>query len=209
MASPRWKLLLWLLWLWPLVQVWAAEDPERAIRDTADRMIHELKLHRQELEADPLLIYGMVEEIVLPRFDFERISRFVLGRYWREATPAQRQEFVRQFRNLLVRTYAHTLLNYSDQEINYLPVRRTDKPTLVVVPTQVSEPGAPAIPIDYKLFTGGDGRWQVYDVVIDGVSLVSTYRSNFSSQIQRMGLDGVIAWLDQRNSEKAGGERAN
>ena len=205
MANPRWTWLFGLLWLWfwPLVQVAAAEDPEQVIRDTADRMIQELQVHREQLDADPLLIYGLVEEIVVPRFDFARISRFVLGKHWREANETQKQEFVVQFRNLMVRTYAHTLLNYSDQEIRYLPVRRTDKPNFVVVPTKVSEPGAPAIPIDYKLYAGADGSWQVYDVVIDGVSLVSTYRSNFTSQIKRMGLDGVIAWLDQRNNERS------
>ena len=135
MVSPSWKYLVLMLWLWPVALLAAAEDPERVIRDTADRMIVELRDHRQQLEADPLLIYGLVEEIVVPRFDFERISRFVLGVHWRQATDEQKQAFIVQFRNLMVRTYAHTLLNYSDQEIRYLPVRVGDKPNFAMVPS--------------------------------------------------------------------------
>jgi len=166
-------------------------------------MIAELRQHRAELEADPRLIYGLVEEIVVPRFDFELISRYALGKYWRTASPEQRATFIENFRSLMVRTYAHTLLNYSDQEIQYLPVRSGKNDKRVVVATKVSAAGAPAIPIDYKLYTNDGASWRVYDVEIDGVSLVSTYRSNFDSQIRRVGVDGVIQWLVERNQDRA------
>jgi phospholipid transport system substrate-binding protein len=197
---------IWLLWLLLLLPGWgtaAAEEPLEVVRQTADRMITELRAHRKELEADPRLIYGLVEKIVLPRFDFELISKYALGKNWRTATPEQRKAFTSNFRSLMVRTYAHTLLNYSDQEIRYLPVRGGGNDKRVVVATQVSAVGAAAIPIDYKLYAADGGGWQVYDVEIDGVSLVSTYRSNFDSQIRRVGVDGVIQWLVERNQDRA------
>jgi phospholipid transport system substrate-binding protein len=181
----------------------SAEEPLEVVRQTADRMLDELREHRSELEADPRLIYGLVEEIVLPRFDFELISRYALGKYWRTASEAQREAFIENFRNLLVRTYAHTLLNYSDQDIRYMPVRKGGNDKRVVVQTQVSAAGAPPIPVDYKLYTEDGAVWRVYDVEIDGVSLVSTYRTNFDSQIRRVGVNGIIDWLAQRNQERA------
>jgi len=195
--------LLWLLFLLPGAGAAASEEPLEVVRQTADRMIAELRQHRTQLEADPRLIYGLVEEIVLPRFDFELISRYAMGKYWRSASEAQRRAFVTNFRSLLVRTYAHTLLNYSDQDIRYMPVRSGTNDKRVVVATQVSAAGAQAIPIDYKLYRNDGGSWQVYDVEIDGVSLVSTYRSNFDSQIRRVGVDGIIQWLAERNQDRA------
>ena len=194
--------LLWLVLLLPGAGTAAAEEPLEVVRQTADRMIAELRQHRSELEADPRLIYGFVEEIVLPRFDFDLISRYALGKHWRTASAEQREAFVSNFRNLMVRTYAHTLLNYSDQEIRYLPVRSGGNDKRVVVATKVSAAGASAIPIDYKLYTADGTTWRVYDVEIDGVSLVSTYRSNFDSQIRRVGVDGVIQWLAERNQDR-------
>jgi phospholipid transport system substrate-binding protein len=182
----------------PLAPSAATVEPQEVVRETADLMLDKLRSHRTELDADPSLIYGMVQEIVLPRFDFELISRYVLGRYWRQATAAQQQAFIESFRSLLVRTYAHALLNYSDQDIRYLAVRADKDGDRVLVPTQVAAAGAPAIPIDYKLYRDGGGAWKVYDVVIDGISLVSTYRNNFNSQIGRVGIDGVIESMQQR-----------
>jgi phospholipid transport system substrate-binding protein len=197
-ARPIFACLLALLLALPLAPATAATEPQEVVRETADQMLGKLRSHRTELDADPSLIYGMVQEIVLPRFDFELISRYVLGRYWRQASAAQQQAFIEGFRSLLVRTYAHALLNYSDQDIRYLSVRADKDGDRVLVPTQVAAAGAPAIPIDYKLYRDGGGAWRVYDVVIDGISLVSTYRSNFNSQIGRVGIDGVIESMQQR-----------
>lgn len=191
--------LAWLL-LVPLAPAAAVEeqDPQEMVRETATLMLGKLRDHRSELEADPNLIYGMVRDIVLPRFDFDLISRYVLGRHWRQATDTQRQAFIESFRGLLVRTYAHALLNYSDKDVRYLDVRPDADGRRVMVPTQVAAAGAPPIPIDYKLYKDPLGVWKVYDVVIDGISLVSTYRNNFAGEVARLGMDGLISALQQR-----------
>lgn len=177
-------------------------DPLTAVRQTADITIEQLRLHRTELNRDPSGIYRLVERYVLPRFDFETISRFVLGKYWREATPEEQKAFIEQFRNLMVRTYAHALLSYSEQQIRYLPLRTDDDPRKATVSTSVGKAGAPDIPIDYKVFKEDSGDWKVYDVVIDGVSLVANYRTSFSGEIRRIGIGGLIKWMEQHNLEK-------
>jgi len=175
-------------------------DPLDVVRPTADEVLAEVKERKQELTESPGRIYGLVEDVVLPRFDFERMSMLVLGKHWRTASEQQRAEVVVQFRELLVRTYASALLNYSDQEIRYLPARQVEGAQEVTIATEVSSEGAPKIPISYALYADGE-TWKVFDVTIDGVSLVSNYRTTFASQIRRYQLDGLIAKLAERNSQ--------
>ena len=175
-------------------------DPMGLVKQTSEQVLAEVKGRKQELTESPGKIYDLVEEIVLPRFDFERMSRLVLGKHWRRASQAQREQFVEQFRELLVRTYATALLSYSDQEIRYLPIRRVEDAQEVTIGTEVTAAGAPRVPINYTLRRDGDS-WLVYDVSIDGVSLVSNYRTTFASQIRRYKLDGLIAKLAKRNGQ--------
>jgi phospholipid transport system substrate-binding protein len=191
----------WTLLLLAVVQpALGASDPRELVRDTAERVLDEIADRKAELEAEPQKIYGLVQEIVVPNFDFERISQWVLGKYWRRASEAQREAFVREFRTLLVRTYARVLLSYSGEAIEYLPTPLPPGATDARVRTLVRERGSPPVPIDYSLYLK-NGRWLVYDVVVDSVSLVSNYRSSFGRQIQRKGMDQLIALLELRNRD--------
>ncbi len=172
--------------------------PLELIKQTADRMLVKLKEDQAVIRKDPTRIYALVSDIVLPRFDFERMASWVLGKHWRTATPVQREKFVAEFRNLLVRTYATSLTDYADRTITYTPVRADPGATEVTVHTAVEQPGAAAVPIDYSLALN-DGEWKVYDVAIDGVSLVTNYRTSFSNEIRKAGLDKLIIKLAQRN----------
>lgn len=179
--------------------VQAAQPPQELVRQTAEKMLDTLRTERAVIEQQPQRIYELVSQIVLPHFDFERMSSWVLGKYWRTATPAQRQRFVEEFRTLLVRTYAKSLASYTDQKISYLPMRPATKQDEVKVRTEVDQPGGLPIPIDYDLYLGKNGEWKVYDVTIDGVSLVTNYRTTFATQIRQDGLDKLIATLADRN----------
>jgi phospholipid transport system substrate-binding protein len=181
------------------------QKPLEMIKETADRVLAELSYRKDDLTRNPGKIYGLVDEIVLPRFDFYRMSRLVLGKYWRRATDPEQANFIREFRELLVRTYATALLSYSGQKIVYLPMHFSPGATKVKVATQVKEPGSPPIPINYSLYLDEKGEWMVYDVVIDGVSLVSNYRSSFSSQIRRYKMSGLIQRLADRNRRSRDG----
>ncbi len=194
-------LVLWLLLA--LAGTARAATPDLAsalVKNTTDRMLAALQDRRAELDASPGLIYDLVGEIVLPHFDFERITGSAMGRYWRQANATQRQALIGAFRQMLVRTYAKALLTYSGQEIRILPLRPGRRPEQVTVRTEVSEAGGPKIPIDYDLYLKDDA-WKVFDITIDGVSLVANYRSSFAAQVQRNGVDGLIQVLEGRNKE--------
>ena len=178
----------------------ATPSAEEVVKTTANQVLLKLRSERDMLRQKPTELYRLVNEFIIPHFDFRRMSQWVLGRYWRTATEDQRKEFIGQFRTLLVRTYATALLEYSDQDIRYLPVQAPPDAKTVTVKTQVDRPGGSPIPINYSMHVN-DGDWKVYDVAVDGVSLVSTYRSTFGSQIRQDGLDALIKSLAARNKE--------
>jgi phospholipid transport system substrate-binding protein len=171
------------------------------VRMTAGQVQKILQQRHVELEQKPGLIYGVVEEYILPHFDFERMSRLVLGKNWRSATPEEQRQFVDEFRLLLVRTYATAMLRYSDQKISYLPYRGNPADSEVVVQTEIQQPGMAPIPIDYTLYRKGDA-WKVFDVKIDSVSLVVNYRGTFAGEIRNGGSVGaLISKLRERNQQ--------
>jgi len=179
--------------------LFAATDPQVLVKKTTDKVLAEIMVRKQELNKYPGRIYPLVNKILLPRFDFVRISRLVLGKHWKKATKSQKKAFIREFRELLVRTYATALLNYTGQEIVYRSSSTESNGKKAKVKTEIRDGGAQPVPLDYSLYLKGNS-WKVYDLKIDGVSLVSTYRTNFASQIRRYKLNGLIANLKQRNS---------
>lgn len=191
-----WLLLATLVWV---VTVPAATDEATMlVKETSERMLQVLAERRSEVDRDPRLIYQLIDRIVLPHFDFERITRGAVGRYWQQATAAQRDALVAGFREVLVRTYARALLEYSGQPIRYLPLRPGQDVDLVTVATEVDNPGGRTLSVDYRLYRRGE-VWKVYDVAIDNVSLVANYRSSFASIVRSNGIAGLIARLDEMN----------
>jgi len=178
----------------------AVSAPQELVMKTTNLVLAEIKSKKQELSDNPGKIYPLVEDILLPRFNFTQISRLALGDHWKSASDAEKKSFIREFQELLVRTYATALLSYSDQEIEYPPIKSAPDAKKVKVKTKVKSAGSSAVPIDYSLYKSKNG-WMVYDITIDGVSLVSTYRSNFNSQIRRNKLAGLISDLKKRNAK--------
>src|SRR6185312_1751359 len=136
---------------------------------------------------DQARIREVVETKLLPNFDFERITALAMGRNWAKATPEQQKQLVDQFRALLVRTYSGALTRYSDQTMDYKPLRADANATEVTVRTEVVGGGGKApVPIDYSMAKGPSG-WKVYDIIVGGVSLVTNYRDEFNEQIKNGG----------------------
>lgn len=183
--------------------VFAAIGPQQLVEQTAQTMLDKLKQEKELVDAEPGRIYELVDEIVVPHFDFEYMSQMVLAKYWRRASAVQRQAFTLEFRQLLVRTYATSLKEYADQELVYLPFREGKKKDQAIVRTEVEQAGGFPIPIDYRL-RQNSSDWKVFDVVIDGVSLVTNYRSSFAKEIRQSGLDSLISTLAKRNKEVRG-----
>ncbi|HYN78513.1 MAG TPA: ABC transporter substrate-binding protein [Lamprocystis sp. (in: g-proteobacteria)] len=184
--------------VWGLPAFAQTDDATAMVKRTAERMLSTLEARRAEVNRDPALIYGMIDDILAPHFDFQKITQGALGQHWRQATPDQQQALMNGFKQVLVRTYARSLLNYSGQEIRYLPVKPGGKDSAVTVPTEVRAPGATPIPIDYRMYNNGAG-WKVFDVIVNNASLVSNYRSSFSTEIRQHGIDGLITKLGEMN----------
>jgi phospholipid transport system substrate-binding protein len=177
----------------------AAEGAADVVRSTSAQVLERLRAEKAQLEENPGKIYELINELVLPHFDFYSMSRFVLGAAWKNASDQQKQEFVEQFKTLLVRTYANALKQYSENEIVYHPEQTSEGSSLVLVRSEVmGATGAGSIPIQYRMHSV-DGAWKVVDVSVDGVSLVSTYRGSFASEIRSTGLDKLIDRLVERN----------
>jgi phospholipid transport system substrate-binding protein len=177
--------------------------PEELVHKTADDILKEIKAHRDVYAQDYTKLYKMADEKVLLHFDFRRMSQWVLGRNWKEATPEQRERFTSEFRDLLVGTYSQALLNYKDQQIEYLPVQRKPDDTEVTVKTEIKQSGGQTnIPIYYSFYKNKDGEWKVYDITIEGVSLVTNYRSVYASKIREKGMDALIAEIANNNKQK-------
>jgi phospholipid transport system substrate-binding protein len=186
--------------LLPLFALADSTAPDVLVKNTANDVLAIVKSDKDIQAGDMSKITALTEEKILPQFDFNRMSRMVLGKYWNGATPEQKQQFIDQFRTLLIRTYASALSKYRDQTIEYKPLRANPEDTDVTVKTKILQPSGPAIPIDYSLIKNPEG-WKVYDVVIEGVSLVTNYRGQFSSYARQGGLDEVNRQLVAKNKQ--------
>ena len=176
--------------------------PEVLVKTTTMDVTTILKRDKAVLLNDSTKLYALIDAKVVPHFDFNQMTILAVGRYWRQATPAQQQVLIKEFRTLLVRTYANALAEFNNQVIEFKPFNMVANATDVTVQTQVKQPGAQPISIDYSMEKTVTG-WKVYDVSIDGVSLVTNYRGSFATEIRNSGMDGLIRTLAARNQQSA------
>lgn len=172
--------------------------PDVLARTTTNEVVEIVKRDRELRAGNAQRIYELVEAKVLPHFDFQQMTQLAVGRNWAQATPEQQQRLTAEFRALLVRTYAASISSVADYKIDFKPLRMRPGDTDVTVSTEVSRPGSAPITIDYRMERQAEG-WKVYDVLVDNVSLVTTYRNSFNSEVRRGGIDGLIAALARRN----------
>ncbi|MCG6975657.1 MAG: ABC transporter substrate-binding protein [Acidiferrobacterales bacterium] len=193
------SLLLLMLVFAPAVH--AQSTPDELVANATTEILTLLKEKKAFYEADKKNLYQMVDEKILPYFDFRKMSQWVLGIHWRQATDAQRDEFTEQFRQLLVRTYATALLKYNDQEIIMLPFTGKADDKIVIVKTEVKQKsGEPNIALYYTFYNLNPG-WKAFDLTIEGVSLVANYRKVYASRLQKESLDSLIKYLSDLNSK--------
>lgn len=176
-------------------------EPQALVKQASDDMLKALKDNKAELEASPDKIYELVEDILMPHFDFEKMSKLALGKNWRGASEEQRVRFIEEFRLLLIRTYSTAMLEYTDEEIRMLPFRDDLSRKRVTVPMEVVQPAGPAIQMSLSLYQNKEDTWKVYDVKIDGISLVTNYRSSFANEIRSGGMEQLIQNLAERNAK--------
>ena len=185
----------------------AQESPDQLVKRTTDEILTIIKTDKDVASGNQAKVVELAEQKVLPHFDFERMTRLAVGRNWAQATDAQKQALTKEFRTLLVRTYSSSLSQYRNQTIDVKPTKIAAADKEATVRTAVIQQGGPPIPIDYAMEKTDTG-WKVYDVIIDGASLVTTYRGTFNDQIQKGGIDGLVKTLQERNRSPAEAPKA-
>ena len=194
--------LIVLLWCVLFQQsVIAAESvPEELIRNASDQVLSRIQSNPGLYQQDPAKLYALVDEVVVPHFDFATMTDLALGRYKSKISAEQRRLITHEFRILLVRTYAKALLEYNNQKIIYLPTEGSLAGGDVTVRTEIEQAGGFPIPLNYSLKQSQQG-WKVYDISVDDISLVTNYRSSFSREIRKNGVDSLIKTLRERNQD--------
>ena len=184
-----------------VAQIKGLMPPQQVIEEGSDRLRAILRSDRDLLKRDPQYVFRLVDEQFLPHVDFDRAASLVLGKHWRTARPEQRRAFQDEFKRLLIRSYSFALDELSEWEIRYEPLQLDAGQTEAVVRTVVLRSDGAPISADYGMHLR-DGHWLVYDVKIEGVSLISNYRSGFAQTIRAKGIDGLIADIAARNDAR-------
>ena len=170
------------------------------IKSVTDDVIAIVRQDKAIQSGDTRKAVDLVETKVLPYFDFGHMTRLAVGKDWRQANADQKAVLTHEFKNLLVRTYSNALTQYRNQQIDFKPLKSKPEDTDVLVRTEVRQPGAKAVQIDYNLEKQGD-NWKVYDVMVAGVSLVTNYRDSFAQEVRAGGIDGLIKSLKDKNKQ--------
>jgi phospholipid transport system substrate-binding protein len=175
------------------------QPPQLIIQSVSEKL--QQRLQDKSFTQNFAQVNQFVNSVIDPHTDFDRIAPLVLGKHWKTATPDEQERFKHEFQTLVVRTYSRAFVEYNNWTMHFLPLELSNDPTRVIVKTEVLQPGLQAIAVNYRMFLNKDD-WKVYDILIEGVSLVTTYRSTFNDEIQSKGsLSLVIDELAKRNAE--------
>ena len=187
--------------IFSMAPVCAADVPPDVLAKTTTLDVISIVKQDKDIQAgNTKKVLDLVEAKVLPHFNFNHMTMLAVGKNWRSATPAQQQVLSKEFQTLLVRTYSNSLTNYKNQVIEFKPLRMQPTDTDVTVRTEVIQSGTRPIPIDYSMEKMPNG-WKVYDVTVDGVSLVTNYRGSFNTQVRQGGIEGLIKSLVDKNKQ--------
>lgn len=195
--------ILMLCWLSLSVfshTVQAEPGPETLLREVTDTLLAEIRRDPEQLK-DIDRVRALTERLILPHIDFQAAAQWVLGKYWRTASGAQRERFVDEFRQLLLNTYVHSISNYRENKIRISPARGEPASGRAVIDAEIERPDGPPVHLGFRLHRPG-ADWLVYDISVEGISLVATHRSSFAKEIHDKGLDSLIDHLASVNAGK-------
>ena len=182
----------------------AAMAPDELVKTTSEEVLTIVRSDPDIAAGDTSKIIDIVEAKVLAHFDFARMTRLAVGKNWRNASDPQREALTNGFRTLLVRTYAVALAQFRDRAVDYRPLNKAPNGPDVMVHTTVATPQGKPINMDYRMGAVGED-WKIYDVLVDGVSLVINYRSSFDATVSEKGIDGLVALLEEKNAAARNG----
>lgn len=175
----------------------AQSSPVPMLEGSANQIIQTLKDNKSTLKSNKQVVYGAIQRYLLPHVDLEGMSRSVLGRQaWMKASPDEKRKFTAAFTQLVIRTYATPLAEYSGETIQFLPVRGSTDGRFLRVNSVISRPSGQTIPLSYNLVSK-NGEWKVYDLSVEGVSLLQSFRSQFGEVLQNASMDDLIKQMNQ------------
>jgi phospholipid transport system substrate-binding protein len=173
--------------------------PDELVKKITEDVLASVKSDKELAAGDKQKALKLAEEKVLPYVDFEEATRLAVGRAWSQATPEQKKRLVNEFRNMLVRTYSNAIESYQGQTLKVMPSRAGKQADEATVRTQFVRAGGQPLPIEFQMHKTDKG-WKVYDIAVEGISLVLTYRSEFDAVVKQDGIDGLIKRLSQKNT---------
>ena len=176
----------------------AQEAPDALVQRVTQEVLEIVSKDKDIQNGSTQKVIDLVDQKVLPHFNFQHMTALALGKEWRKANPQQQQQLTAEFKTLLVRTYSNALTSYKNQKIVYKPFKMAPADTDVLVRTEVQQPGSKSVQLDYSL-EKMEGGWKVYDVVVAGISLVTNYRDQFGQEVRNGGIDGLIASIANKN----------
>jgi len=174
----------------------ATEQPSQVVQDAADGLLKALDANRQEYRNNPAKVQALVDQYILPHIDTQFAAQLVLGRYWKTATPQQRQRFINAFYHSMLNNYGAAIAEFTSNTLKVYPTRVGPNDQNPVVRTEMARSGGAPVSVNYYMHMTPQG-WKAWDVVIDGVSYVLSYRQDFASQIAQQGIDSVINRLEK------------
>jgi len=178
--------------------IWAQSTPVPMLQNSANQIIDTLKKNKGSLKSNHQIIYQAVERYLLPNVDVNGMSRSVLGRQaWTKASAAERSQFSQAFTKLVIRTYASPLAEYTDEKVNFMPVRGSLEGRFVRVNSTIVRPNGQTIPLTYSL-VAQNGQWKIYDLSVEGVSLLQSFRSQFADALQNSSMQELIAKMNKK-----------
>ena len=172
--------------------------PDALVKNVTQEVVDLITKDKEINGGSRAKLIEVIEAKVLPHFNFTAMTALAMGQNWPKATPEQKKRLTDEFKTLLVRTYASALAAYSEQKLDFRPLRAKPTDTDVTVNVRVLQPGAQAVTIDYSMEKTGSG-WKVYDVMVGGVSLVANYRTEFANNVRSSSIDGLIKNLQTKN----------
>jgi len=182
----------------PTTALAAEETPDALVKRVSADVLDTIRKDQSLKSGDVARIGALVDKMVMPHVNFQRMTAAAVGPQWRQATPEQKQRLQAEFKALLIRTYAGAVAQVNDQSVVVKPMRSAAGDKDVLVRTEVRGKGDP-IQLDYRLEQGADGAWRIYNLNVLGVWLVETYRSQFAQEVNARGIDGLIQALASRN----------
>jgi len=182
--------------------------PDALAKSVTDEVLAAVRSDKDLQNGNQQKVLQLVEAKVLPHFNFVRMTQLAMGRNWRTAQPEQQKALVNEFRTLLVRTYTTAFTSYKNQTVEYRPLKMAPTDTDVIVKSVINQPGGQPIAVDYGMEKTAQG-WKVYDVKIEGISLVDNYRSTFNTEVQKGGVDSLIKALADKNKSFANARTAS